>query len=639
MRKRVPLLVALIMLVSLLLAACGDTPTNTAVSTTAPAATTAATATTAAAATTAATATTAAAATTAAGTATTAPAATTAAGTATTAPAATTAAGTATTAPAATTAAAAGGAVYNAGGISLPDPRGNDKKAPAGKAGGNLNLASPSDAKSLHPYLTSDATSTDWQNYVWGASLVASDLGTTQPTVNFDVATGLKVSDDKLTYTFTLKDTLKWSDGKPIVAQDYEFTYKNALDPANKWPYVADYTDLIESVTAPDAKTVVFKFKKAEIFAIAKASLNPLPKHVWEGKNWSDPTQNPEIDKPTVVSGVWKLREWKRGQYIIFEKNTAYSIDTPAQLDTVTISIVPTRAAQVAKLKAGELDYVELNATEYQEAKGISTAQVVEYYAAQSSWTYIGFNFRKSYLQDINLRKAMAQATPQKDIVDKLALGLGQAINSPVPASSPLYNPQTPKYDYNIQAATKTLTDAGYKINGGKLTDPKGQAIPKMKIYYNVDNKVREGIATAVQQTYKELGIELEIVPLEFQAYLEYIKKEPFDYDLFILGWRSTTTPETFNQVWKDIPELNSGGWDTQVKKDVLALYDRANAEFDVAKRKEIMGEIQVKTAQDLPYVFVFQVKNLIGVSNKFNISPSTGFGINYNQYADWSVK
>jgi peptide/nickel transport system substrate-binding protein len=624
MAKKTPVLVALILLVSLLLAACGDTPTATTVATTAASTTAAATT---AAATTAAPATTA---------ATTAAPATTAATTA--APATTAATTAAVTTVAATTAAAAGG-LYDAGGIKFADPRPNMKKAAAGKAGGNLNLAASSDAKSLHPYLTSDATSTDWQAYVWQASLMRTDLGSIQYTVDFDVVSKLVVSDDKKTYTFTLKDTLKWSDGKPISAQDYEYTYKMALDPANKWPYIEDYTDLIESVTASDAKTVVFKFKKAEIYAIAKASLTPMPKHIWEGKDWSDPTKNPEIEKPSVVSGAWKVKEWKRGQYIQFEKNTASTQLPVPQLDTITIKIVPQRAAQVAQLKAGEIDLVEINATEYEEAKKAPNAQVVEYFSASTSWTYVGFNFRKEYFKDVALRKALAYATPQKDIVDKLARGLGQPIFSPVPQSSALYNPATPKYDYNIETAKKTLTDAGYKIEGGKLKDKAGKELPKMKILFNSDNKVREGIATAVQQTYKELGIDLEIVPLEFQTYLEKIKAEPFDYDLFILGWRSTLTPETFNQVWKDIPALNSGGWDTAVTKDVLALYEKANQEFDLAKRKELMGEIQVKTASDLPYVFVFQVKNLVAVSNKFNISPTTAVGIAYNNYTDWNMK
>jgi peptide/nickel transport system substrate-binding protein len=612
MRKKLQAFVVMILLAALL-AACGATATPV------PAPTTAAPAPT-----------------------TAAPAATTAAPAATTAaPVATTAAARPTTAaPAATTAApATGGALNVGGGVSFPDPRPNYKKAPDGKKGGNLNLAISSDAKSFHPFTTTDATSSDWRAYIYTAALVENDIATGAPTPNFRVVTGLKVSEDKLTYTFTLKDNIKWSNGDAITAADYAWTYKQVLNPDNKYPYLADLSEAVESVTAVDPKTVAVKYKKAEIYSISQAGLQPLPSKVWEGKPWSDLTANTNIDTPTVVSGPWKLKEWKKGQFVTFERNDASTIWPMPLLDTVTIQIVPQRAVQVQKLKAGELDLVEITAAEYEEAKKATNAQVIEYFSHSTSWTYIGFNFRKAYLQDLALRQALAYATPQKDIVDKLNLGLGQPIFSTVPQSSVLFNPQTPKFEFSVDKAKQTLTAAGYKIAGGKLTDPKGQAIPKMKIYFNQDNKIREGIATVVQTTYKELGIDLEIVPLEFQAYVEFIKKEPYDYDLFILGWRSTPTPETFDQVWKGIPDLNSGAWDTAAKKKVVELYDAANKEFDATKRKEIMGQIQVETAKDLPYVFVFQVKNLVGVSNKFAISPTTNFGIGYNQFTDWSLK
>ncbi|MEI6046842.1 MAG: ABC transporter substrate-binding protein, partial [Chloroflexota bacterium] len=320
------------------------------------------------------------------------------------------------------------GEIYDAGGISYLDPRPNYQKAPAGNKGGNLNLAAASDAKSLHPYLTTDATSTDWQGFIYSGSFYDVDLKSGTPTVNFRVADALKVSADKLTYTFTLKDGLKWSDGKPITSADYEWTYKQALDPANNYPYVKDFTDVLESVTAPDAKTVVFKLKVADLYGIAKTGLVPLPKHIWEGKNWGDATQNAEINSPTVVSGPWKLKEWKRGQYITFVRNDNSTIWPVPQLESVTVQIVSSRTVQVQKLKAGELDAIDLNATEYDEAKKATNASVLEYFSFQASWSFIGFNFRRSYLQDLELRKALAYATPQKDIVDKLVLGLGQAI-------------------------------------------------------------------------------------------------------------------------------------------------------------------------------------------------------------------
>ncbi len=634
MHKKLPLLVVLILLVSMLLVACGDSTATTGSAATTAAATSAAAATTVASAATTAAAMTSAAATT---TAATSAAATSAA--ATTVAATTSAATTA----AATTAAAGGSSQvvqYDAGGIKLLDPRPTyTKLAPAGKKGGNVNLATVSDGKSLHPYLTSDTVSTAYQQFLWAAALAQTDPVTGLGAPNFRVVTGVKVSDDKLTYTFTLKDGLKWSDGQAITADDYVWTYKQALDPANKWPYVEDYADLIESVTSTDPKTVVFKMKQAEIYALDKAGAEPLPKHIWEGKDWSDPTKNSEIDAPTVVSGPWKLKEWKREQFITFARNDASTIFPAPLLDSITYQVVKQSTVQVQKLKAGELDVVGISPTDYDDAKKATNATFLEYYRPSYNFDYIGFNFRKTYLQDIAIRKAIALATPQKDLIEKLQFGLAQPISSAVPQSHPFYNPATPKYDYNIDAAKKVLTDAGYKIDNGKLKDKTGKELPKMKFLFNTGNRVREGIATVGQQTYKELGIDLELVPLEFQAYLSALKKEPFDYDLFVLGWQSGADIETFDQVWSAIPSLNSGGWDTDAKKQVVELHKKAKLEFDLSKRKELMGQIQVLEGQDLPYVFLYQGKAVVAVSNKVNVSPLLADGIIYNLRTDWSLK
>ncbi len=608
-----------LLVLSVVLAACGDATATPATATTA-APVTSATAATTVAATSAAPATTVA--------ATTAAPATSAA--ATTAPA---------TTAAATTAATGTTTFYDAGGLKVLDPRTSWKTAPAGKKGGNLNLAATTDAKTLHYYLPTDTISFDWLSYIYSAGLVETDIATGLPGPNFRVVTALKVSDDKLTYTYTLKDGIKWSDGKPITSADYVWTNTQALKPENKWPYVDSYAEQIESVTAPDEKTVVFKMKKAEIYAINQTGTEPLPKHIWEGKDWSDGTKNTEIDNPTVVSGPWKLKEWKRGQFITFARNDASTIFPVPYLDTVTIQIVPQTAVQVQKYKAGELDSIAVSATDYDEAKKASNGALLEYYRPSFNFQYIGFNFRKTYLQNVDLRKALAYATPQKDIIDKLLLGLGQPIFSAVPITNFSYNQQTPKYEFSLDKAKQTLTSAGYKLDGGKLKDKSGQELPKLKILYNPDSKVREGIATISQQNFKELGIDIELVPLEFQTYVQQIKKEPFDYDMFILGWQSGADVETFDDVWKAIPSLNSGGWDTEAKKQVVDLYAKARQEFDIEKRKGIMGQIQTLLATDLPYIFLYQGKTVTGVSSKLNYSSLQNNGIGYNLRTDWSIK
>jgi len=224
-------------------------------------------------------------------------------------------------------------------------------------------------------------------------------------------------------------------------------------------------------------------------------------------------------------------------------------------------------------------------------------------------------------------------------LIDKLLNGVGQPIYSAVAQTNIMYSSQTPKYEFSIDKAKATLTTAGYKIEGGKLKDKAGKEIPKLKFLYQTGSPIGEGVAVVSQQNWKELGIEMELVPLEFQAFVNQIKKEPFDYDLFGGAWSSTADVETFDQVWKAIPSLNAGAWDTAIAKQVIELHKKARQEFDFAKRKELMAQVQTLTAQDLPYIFLWQQKSLAAVSSKVIISPLLNNGIAYNYRSDWSLK
>ncbi|CAA9227245.1 MAG: Oligopeptide ABC transporter, periplasmic oligopeptide-binding protein OppA, partial [uncultured Chloroflexi bacterium] len=115
------------------------------------------------------------------------------------------------------------------------------------------------------------------------------------------------ISNGNRTYTFTLRDNLKWSDGKPIAADDFNYAWEQASKRENNWVSFGTVVGRIESFKA-DGKTVTVTLKEtlSRLLGLAIAgSIGPLPKHVWEGKSWLDAAANPELLKPTVVSGPY----------------------------------------------------------------------------------------------------------------------------------------------------------------------------------------------------------------------------------------------------------------------------------------------------------------------------------------------
>lgn len=499
------------------------------------------------------------------------------------------------------------------------------------KGGTLTSVIVGTDAKSFHIGQTTDSPSATYQDYVYGGGGL---LRYNPETLDIEghAAEKWEQSADKKTVTFTLKD-IKWSDGKPMTTEDYVWTYEQLKKPENKYPYSTNF-DPIESVVAVDPKTLRVTVKEPIAVLENWDVVTPLPKHVWEKLDWADPVKNPEIQNPTVGNGMWKVKEWKKDQFITFVANDSYFEGRP-NIDQFTVKVFGTQALAFQALKSGEVDFNgSVQPSDYKELKTLSGVNTFEWYSARGSWSYVGFNFRRKQLQDLNVRRAIAYATDRKGIIESLVYGLGRPTYSVYPQSSWAYNPNVEKYEFDPKKSADLFKQAGYTLQNKKLTKDGEQL--KLKILYNTPNPVREGIATLLKQQLEELGATVEVQGMEFQAYLDAIKKEPYDYDLFVLGWNATLEPHFMQQVWaeKQIPALNSGAY---VNKQVEQLYDQGSKEFDREKRKQIYGQIQKILADELPYVFLYEGLQYAGVSKKVGGIKATRRGITYNLH-QWYI-
>ena len=511
----------------------------------------------------------------------------------------------------------------------------NNSSQPSGPAtrGGSLTQAIVgTDAKSFHPYLTTDTASSSYQGYVYGVSLSQYDPKTLQ---QIPFGATWTVSDDQKTFTFTLKD-IQWSDGQPLTTDDFVWTYQQAIKPENKYPY-AENLDLIDSYVAKDPKTLVVTLKDALIVGLETAdSITPLPRHIWEKYPWGDPSKNPEILSPTVFSGMWKLKEWKQQDHATFLANDTY-FDGRPNIDQMTVRVFGTPEVAFQALKSGQIDYnAQIQPADYTAVKKLSNIAVYDWYPAAGLWTYIGFNLRHPALQDINVRHAIAYATDRKGIIDSALFGLGKPIYSTMVQESPVYSSNVEHYDFDVNKSKDLLKQAGYSLDSNKRLVKDGKQL-SFKLLFPTSSKPREAIATIMKQQLGDLGIALDVQGLEFQSYISAIQSPPFDWDLQLGGWSSTIDPYFTYQLWseKSIPDLNAGAY---VNKQVEDLFTQGSKAFDLQKRKDIYGQIQQILANDEPYVFIYEVQDFAGVNKKVaGITPSP-LGIEYNMNK-WFIK
>ena len=502
------------------------------------------------------------------------------------------------------------------------------------KRGGEYRIVTDSDAVNFHLYLTSDGPSNTYQGLVYSGQLIGVD----EDTLEFIPGASEKyeISDDGLTFTFYLRKDLKWSDGQPITAWDYKWTYDQAMDPANELPYRSQ-VEFIKSYEALDDYTIQAKIDKIHAPALFNIGLfiTPLPKHIWENLPWGDAEKNPEINHPSVVSGPYTLVEWKRDEFVVFEANENYWYHGAPNIDRVIIEIVPDQDIAFQKLKTGESDSSSMSPEQLKEARTFEHVNVYEWWPAQAVWTYIGLNNREGYpTHDINLRHALSYAINKQELTDEIYLGEARRLCSNYAPTTWVHNPDVPCYEYDLDKAMEAFAKAGYTLEGDKLVDENGEQL-KLR-FLSTNSPTGELFAVSIQDYLKEVGIEMEITSLEWASYLETLKAEEPEWDMFLGAWGTTLEPDSQSNIWHpdSIPQRNTVAY---INPKVTTLFEEAAATYDREVRKEKYGEIQRLISEDAPYIFIAYRKS-VSVKNKRvqGIEPKA-IGIDWNR-EDWYI-
>jgi peptide/nickel transport system substrate-binding protein len=511
-----------------------------------------------------------------------------------------------------------------------------DVTTPRTHLGGELKSVATSDAVSFHPYLTTDTASSSYQSMVYTGGLLRLDEKTLQYIPN--MAQSYSISPDGLTFTFHLRHNMLWSDGQPITAQDFKWTYDQVKNPAHGFPYLSQL-DFITSYEALDDYTLQIKIKEVYAPALGQMSglITPLPKHVWEKYDWSDPQKNPEINSPSVVSGPYKLKEWQRDQYAIFVANDKYWYHGAPNITQQTVQIVPNQDIAYQMLKSGETDTADITPDNLAEARTLPNVSVYEWWPAAAVWSYIGLNNREGFAtHDVNVRRGINYAINKQLITDQVMLGQAKRLCSIYPETSWVYNPNVECYNYDAQAAQAAFEKAGYTLKNGQLVDKNGQQLTLKLVYGPNTSKTRELIAVTVQDQLSKIGIKVNVQSLEWSSFLQAIQAEKPDWDMFIGGWQATIEPHIMYTIWaqQSIPSLNSVAY---INPTVEDLFKQAGATYDTAFRKAKYQQIQQIIANDAPYVFLFYQKAWAGVNKRVQGIQPTALGIGWNS-DDWYI-
>jgi len=503
-------------------------------------------------------------------------------------------------------------------------------------------------SKTLHPYPDAASYTGTWidvATLLWGGAegtggLLAFDWSTLafKPAMAKDMP---KVSADGKTFTFTLRDDLKWSDGSPVTVDDFQYAYDQASREDNRYVQL-DIVQDIATFRAVDKSTIEVTLREAKPRDVALGIANvlgPVPKKVWEGKSWTDTSSNAEILTPSVVLGPFKVQEFK-----IAERGVFLPVDTygggKARVPRVEILANQQPTVAYESLKSGRANWMHpLPAPQYADAKATPDLDVKEWSAANAPYRTLEFNLTRPFLADKRVREALATAVNRADLLDLAEQGLAVPQYSFIPPTNQKWvNSAVEKYDFNLDRSKQLLTDAGYKVSNGQLMGKDGQPV-KLQVLYPTSSSPRAKIAAYLQQQYKELGIEIEVKGLDFNAYTDLVQnRREFDISLATYGGGSLDPdlgPKA--QLIQNGQQNVTGYFSARVDE----LFKQASVELDEAKRKQLYDQLQVQVVSDLPSHYLYALKAIDAFSKKVQgVTPRRGDRLDYNDsLLSWSVE
>jgi len=438
------------------------------------------------------------------------------------------------------------------------------------KEGGKVVVAVPQDPDFLDPHKAVASGTQEMMFNVFEGLLKADDKGSLVTAV----AEKYSISEDGLTYTFTLRKGVKFHNGDPVTIEDVKYSFDRLMGVGTDTPLSSAFK-AVESVETPDDQTIVFKLKQINASFLVNFTQAILPKDV------EDPNKNP------IGTGPFKFVEYIPSQRVVIKKFDGYWQQGIPKLDEVEFRIMDSQAALMS-LQAGEIDMFPRIANEQVELLG-DQFKVIR--GMQNMVQLMTMNFKEEPFSDIKVRKAINYAIDTDEIIEAVALGYGTKLGSNMsPVVANYYQEGLENiYDQNIEKAKGLLKEAGYE-NGFKTTI----TVPS-NYKFHVDT------AQVIANQLEKAGITAEIEQVEWSVWLERVYQGR-DYKMTIIGLTGKLDPHQDLMRYESSYPSNFFNYSNSKYDELIA---QALLEVDAAKRAALYKEAQRILSEDAAAVYI----------------------------------
>lgn len=447
-----------------------------------------------------------------------------------------------------------------------------------------------------------------------------------------ELAESWEIAPDAKSITFTLAADLKWSDGEPLTAEDVVFSYNLYANPTTGSYYSGNLAGIsgaadvaagtateLSGITAPDDRTVTIAFDEPNAAALSTLTgfgARILPAHKLEDVALDALSTSEFFKSPDVGSGPYVFSEWVNDDLVKFAPNTSFRV-TPA-LDAVFAQFMTSDAA-VAALQAGDLDAVQLQASDVADLAG------GDYDIERSSPT----SFRAFYsaldsgkLADSRVRQAIMYAIDRKALTENLYGGEATVIDTIALNPAWAVPSGLNDYAYDPEKATDLLEEAGWDFD----TLVRLEVVP--------GDRDRDNALTIIAEQLNKVGIKAEVTPYEAAAIGEAVGNR--DFDMLLSGGNLAPDPSFLSDVLTCAQVETGGNISGYCNPELDALLAEGKATLGDDQRAPIYAEAQAIINEEVPILPMYATNTIFAVSKKLSgfIPSSTPF----LGAADWKI-
>ena len=488
------------------------------------------------------------------------------------------------------------------------------------QSGGELRFCLRSEPKTFDPLLVDDDASLSIR-YLTGGVLARVNRHTQE--LEPELSESWKVSNDGKQITFKLRHGVTFSDGTPFSSEDVAFTMQRLMDPALH----SSTGDAFRSGNGAVTTKIIAPDQISITFPAPIAGLDRLFDQVAIMSAHSS-------KKEAAVLGPFMVAEYKAGSNVLLHRNPNYwKKDSQGRrlpyLDAIRLDIQPNRDVEMLRFKRNEIDLINSLDSEYFDKLAATSPQLVHDAGPSLDSEQMWFNevgksplpgYKKNWFRSANFRRAISQAINREDLARVVFRGHAQAAVGPVsPANKFWFNARLKPQVYSSDAALKALQNDGFRLENGALKDKDGNPVV-FSIITNAGNKSRERMATMIQEDLQKIGIQVNVVTLDFPSLIERMT-QTFDYEAILLGltnvgldpseqmnvWLSSSE----NHQWNPSEKSPETPWEAEIDRLMRAQASAADAK----KRKESFDRVQQIAVEQAPFIYLVNRNALSAVS------------------------